>query len=197
MLDADPTSTGDLNAAFCTTIVDEWVRSGVTDVVVSPGSRSTPVAVAVTDRPELRVHVHHDERSAGFTALGLGLASGRPAVVVTTSGTAAVELHPAIVESHQAAVPLLAVTADRPPELRDVGAPQTVDQIHLFGRSVRWFVDPGPPDAPSSASWRSLGARMIAEAVGSAHGPGPVHVNLPFREPLLGSAGPLPPGRDG
>lgn len=196
MLEPDPTSTGDLNATFCATLVDEWIRAGVTDVVVSPGSRSTPVALAVTERPELAVHVHHDERAAGFMALGLGLASGRPAVVVTTSGTAAVELHPAVVEAHQAGVPLLAVTADRPPELRDVGAPQTVDQVHLFGRAVRWFVDPGPPDPTSSGSWRSLGARMVAEAVGSPHGPGPVHANLPFREPLVGSAGPLSAGRE-
>ena len=118
-------------------------------------------------------------------ALGLGRATGRPAVVLTTSGTAAAELHPAVVEADLDRVPLIAVTADRPPELRDVGAPQTVDQTHLFGRAARWFADPGPPDAAAARSWRSLGARGVLEAAGSPAGP--VHLNLPFREPLVGA----------
>ncbi len=112
-----------MNATFCATLVDEWVRAGVTDAVVCPGSRSTPMALALADDDRLRVHVHHDERSGGFMALGLGRATDRPAIVLTTSGTAAVELHPAVVEADLDRVPLLAVTADRPPELRDVGAP--------------------------------------------------------------------------
>ena len=93
------------NATFCATLVDEWVRAGLTDAVIAPGSRSTPMALALADRAEVTLHVHVDERSAGFIAVGLGLATGRPAVVLTTSGTAAVELHPAVVEAHQAAVP--------------------------------------------------------------------------------------------
>ncbi|MCU1454333.1 MAG: 2-succinyl-5-enolpyruvyl-6-hydroxy-3-cyclohexene-carboxylate synthase, partial [Acidimicrobiales bacterium] len=182
-------------ATFCATLADEWVRAGVTDVVVAPGSRSTPLALAVAAEPGLTVHVHHDERSAGFMALGVGLASGRPAVVVTTSGTAAVELHPAVVEAHQAGVPLILATADRPPELRDVGAPQTVDQTRLFGNAVRWFAEPGVPDVAQSATWRSLAARAVAEATAGPAGPGPVHLNLAFRDPLVGPAGALPPGR--
>jgi len=184
---------GDLNATFCATLVDEWVRAGVTDAVVCPGSRSTPMALALAADERLRVHVHHDERSGSFMALGLGRATGRPAVVLTTSGTAAAELHAAVVEAHLDRVPLLAVTADRPPELRDVGAPQTIDQTHLFGRSTRFFVDPGPPSAEAASSWRSLAARAVIEATGSPAGP--VHLNLPFREPLVGSPFPLPAGR--
>ncbi len=175
----------DVAATFCATLVDEWWRAGITDVVVAPGSRSTPLALAVAAEPGLRVHVHHDERSAGFLALGLGLATGRPAIVVTTSGTAAVELHPAVVEAHHARVPLLAVTADRPPELLDVGAPQTIDQADLFGRAVRWHASPGVPDPAARESWPRLAARAVAAACGPV--PGPVHLNLAFREPLLGT----------
>lgn len=185
----------DVAATFCATLVDEWVRGGVTHAVVSPGSRSTPLALALAAAAGLEVHVHHDERSAGFMALGIGLAGGL-AVVVTTSGTAAVELHPAVVEAHQAGVPLIVCTADRPPELQDVGAPQTVDQTHLFGRSVRWFHQPGVPDWGARGSWRSLAARSVAEAVPAAGVRlGPVHLNLAFREPLVGAAGALPPAR--
>lgn len=183
-------SSADVTATFCATLVDEWRRGGVEHVVVSPGSRSTPMALAVADAADhgLGVHVHHDERSAGFLALGIGLASGHPAVVLTTSGTAAVELHPAVVEAHQARVPLIAVTADRPPERQDVGAAQTIDQVHLYGRSVRWFVAPGVPDGDTSPTWRRLAARAVAEAMGPV--PGPVHLNLAFREPLVGTARP-------
>lgn len=185
----------DTQATFCATLVDEWARCGVTDAVVCPGSRSTPMALALAADDRIAVHVHHDERSGSYVALGLGSASGRPALLLTTSGTGAVELHPAVVEAHQASVPLIALTADRPPELHHVGAPQTVEQDHLFGGAVRWFADPGVPDAAASASWRSLAARGVAEATTGVAGPGPVHVNLPFREPLVGAAGQLPPGR--
>src|SRR3954470_7087519 len=184
----------DVTATFCATLADEWARADVSDVVVAPGSRSTPIALAVAGERPLRVHVHHDERSAGYLALGLGLATGRPAVVVTTSGTAAVELHPAVVEAHQAGVPLIAVTADRPPELHRIGAPQTVEQQQLFAGAVRWAADPGPADQAAAPSWRSWAARAVVEAVGSRRGPGPVHLNIPFREPLLGRAQALPPG---
>src|SRR3954469_23969161 len=129
-------------ATFCATLIDEWVRAGVAHAVVAPGSRSTPMALALAGDGRLAVHVHHDERAAGFLALGIGRATGRPAVVLTTSGTAAVELHPAVVEAHHDEVPMLAVTADRPPELHGVGAPQTIDQAHLYGPAVRWFAEP-------------------------------------------------------
>ncbi|PLS76361.1 MAG: 2-succinyl-5-enolpyruvyl-6-hydroxy-3-cyclohexene-1-carboxylic-acid synthase, partial [Actinobacteria bacterium] len=166
---------------FAATLVDEWARAGVTDAVVAPGSRSTPLAVALAGDARLRLHVVVDERSAGFFALGLGLAGGRPAVVLTTSGTAAVELHPAIVEAHHARVPLLACTADRPPELHGVGAPQTVDQERLFPGVLRAALAPGVTDAATSATWRSMAARAVLEASSHAQGPGPVHLNLPFR----------------
>jgi 2-succinyl-5-enolpyruvyl-6-hydroxy-3-cyclohexene-1-carboxylate synthase len=181
-------------ATFCATLVDEWARSGIAHAVVSPGSRSTPLALALAGDDRLTVHVHHDERAAGFLALGIAHATGGPAVVLTTSGTAAVELHPAIVEAHHSALPLIACTADRPPELRHVGAPQTIEQVGLYGGAVRWSVDPGVADTETCDSWRSLGSRVVAEATGSP--PGPVHLNLPFREPLAGRAGPLPPGRE-
>jgi 2-succinyl-5-enolpyruvyl-6-hydroxy-3-cyclohexene-1-carboxylate synthase len=182
-----------VQATFCATLVDEWVRAGLVDAVVCPGSRSTPLALALADHPGVRLHVHHDERSAAFLALGVGLATGRPAVVLTTSGTAAAELHPAVVEADLAAVPLLACTADRPPELRDVGAPQAIDQVHLYGRAVRWFGDPGVPEPSGAGRWRAFATRAWAAATGDR--PGPVHLNLPFREPLVGTPGPLPPAR--
>ena len=187
----------DRQAAFAATLVDEWVRAGVRHAVVCPGSRSTPLALAVAAEPRLALHVRLDERSAGFTALGIGMTSGRPAVVVVTSGTAAAELHAAVVEADLARVPLLVCTADRPPEQRDVGAPQTIDQTHLYGRATRWTADPGVPDDASRPTWRSLASRSVAEAVAGPRGPGPVHLNLPFREPLLGIAagGGIPDGR--
>ena len=184
----------DLQATFCATLVDEWVRCGVEHAVVSPGSRSTPLVLALAEDGRVEVHVHHDERSAGFLALGLAIGSWEPTVVVTTSGTAAVELHPAVVEADLARVPLLVCTADRPPELVDVGAPQAIDQSHLYGRAVRWFHAPGVADAAATARWRPMAARAYAEATGTAAGP--VHLNLAFREPLVGAAGDLPPGRE-
>jgi 2-succinyl-5-enolpyruvyl-6-hydroxy-3-cyclohexene-1-carboxylate synthase len=185
----------DLQATFCATLVDEWVRAGVEHAVVAPGSRSTPLALALAADGRLRLHVHQDERSAGFLALGLALGGWEPVVVLTTSGTAAVELHPSVVEADLARVPLLVCTADRPPELLDVGAPQAIDQTHLFGRSVRWFHAPGVADEAAASRWRSLAARAYAEATGPT--PGPVHLNLAFREPLVGTVGELPAGRAG
>jgi 2-succinyl-5-enolpyruvyl-6-hydroxy-3-cyclohexene-1-carboxylate synthase len=182
-------------ATFCATLVDEWVRAGLTDAVIAPGSRSTPLALALSGRSDVRLHVFHDERAAAFCALGVGLESGRPAVVLTTSGTAATHLHAAVVEADLACVPILVCTADRPPELRDVAAPQTIDQTRLYGRSVRWFFDPGVADDAMCDSWRSIAARAIATTTGDP--PGPVHLNLPFRDPLVGQADSLPDGRRG
>lgn len=181
-------------ATFCATLVDEWARAGLTHAVVCPGSRSTPMALALAADGRLAVEVVHDERAAAFLALGIGLSTGRPAVVLTTSGTAAAELHPAVVEAGLSSVPMIVCTADRPPELQDVGAPQTIDQVHLYGRSVRWFAAPEVPEERRAHTWRPLAARSVAEATG-AH-PGPVHLNLGFRDPLVGVPGELPPGRD-
>nr|MDQ2726033.1 2-succinyl-5-enolpyruvyl-6-hydroxy-3-cyclohexene-1-carboxylic-acid synthase [Actinomycetota bacterium] len=194
------TSGPGVSAAFAAVLVDEWVRAGVTDAVVAPGSRSTPLLMALAADGRLRLHPVLDERSAGFVALGLGVATGRPAPVITTSGTAAVELHPAVVEADQAGVPLLAVTADRPPELHHVGAPQTVEQDTLYGSSSRWTVTPGVADLDAAGAWRSLASRTVAVASGAAGPggrPGPVHLNVAFREPLLGQPAELPKGRPG
>jgi 2-succinyl-5-enolpyruvyl-6-hydroxy-3-cyclohexene-1-carboxylate synthase len=179
-----------VQATFSATLVDQWALSGITDAVICPGSRSTPIALALAER--LRVHVRLDERSAGFFALGLALATGRPAIVCTTSGTAAAELHPSVVEAHHARVPLIVCTADRPPELHHVGAPQTIDQVGLFTTSTRWTTSPGVPVDGQQATWRPLAARAVAEAQGGPLGPGPVHLNLAFRDPLTGEADELP-----
>ena len=163
-----------LQATFAATLVDEWVRAGVTDAVVSPGSRSTPLALALATEGRLRTHVILDERSAGFFALGLGMASSRPAVVLTTSGTAAAELHPALVEASQARVPMLVCTADRPADLHSVTAPQTIVQRELFGAAVRWFAEPGVVDGVPRSIWRSLASRAFAEATSGLAGPLPL-----------------------
>ncbi|MHB1974457.1 MAG: 2-succinyl-5-enolpyruvyl-6-hydroxy-3-cyclohexene-1-carboxylic-acid synthase [Acidimicrobiales bacterium] len=182
-------------ADFAATLVDEWVRSGVRDAVLCPGSRSAPLAAALLAREDLRVHVRLDERSAAFFAIGCALGSGRPAVVVTTSGTAAAELHAAVLEADLAGIPLVVCTADRPPELHGVGAPQTVDQQGLFGRAVRLYAEPGVADEASRGSWRSLASRLVAAAASGPAGPGPVHANLAFRDPLTGDTGELPAPR--
>ncbi len=173
------------STALAAVVVDELVRNGVVRFVVAPGSRSAPLALAVAAHADAELHVEVDERSAGFFALGIGRETGRPAAVLTTSGTAAVNLHPAIVEADSGRVPLVALTADRPPELHDVGANQTIDQRWLFGRSVRWSTVLGPAeDRPeANAWWRSAICRAVAETTGSL--PGPVHLDLAFREPLV------------
>lgn len=175
------------NATMCATLVDEWVRGGLTHAVISPGSRSTPLALAIV-ASGLRVEVVHDERVAGFIALGLGVELGRPSVLLCTSGTAAVNLAPAVVEAGLSDVAMLVVTADRPPELRGVGAPQTIDQVNLYGSAVGWFADPPPPDASDPATWRPLAQQALDAATN-----GPAHLNLPFREPLVGTPANLPP----
>ena len=181
------------STALARVLVDELVRGGVTDAVAAPGSRSAPVALALADAERagrLTLHVRIDERTAAFLALGLAKASGRPVPVLTTSGTATAHLHAAVLEADAAGVPLLALTADRPPELRDTGANQTIAQPGLYGGAVRAAVDVGVPEAGREEAqnryWRSLVAKALLTARGALSGdPGPVHLNLPFREPLL------------
>lgn len=152
------------------------------------------MALAIAARSEVRLHVFHDERSASFAALGIGLSSksGKlmPAILLCTSGTAAVEFHAAVVEAHYASVPMLVCTADRPPELQGVGAAQTIDQQNLYGTSTRLFVDAGVADGTMRDSWRQLAQEVLSAAVQTVAGP--VHLNLPFREPLVGTAEELP-----
>ncbi len=180
----------DVQATFCATLVDEWVRRGLRHAVVAPGSRSTPMALALADRSDIAVHVFHDERSASFAALGIALATRVPAALLCTSGTAATHFHAAVVEAHQSGVSMLVLTADRPPELHGVGAPQTIEQINLYGDAVRGFHDPGVAQYEQRTAWRPLAGTAWAMATGEV--PGPVHLNLAFRDPLVGVVGELP-----
>jgi 2-succinyl-5-enolpyruvyl-6-hydroxy-3-cyclohexene-1-carboxylate synthase len=178
------------STAFGLAFGDELTRCGLREVVLAPGSRSTPLAMAFGDleqRGRLRLHVRIDERSASFAALGLAKASRRPVAVLCTSGTAAANFHPAVIEADESGVPLLVLTADRPPELRSTGANQAIDQIKLYGSAVRWFAEAGVPErrAGAVAYWRSLACQAWAHAAGRAGGfAGPVHLNLAFRDPL-------------
>lgn len=169
-------------SSFARALAAAFAHLGVSDACISPGSRNTPLTVAFAENADIRDWSHHDERSAGFFALGLAKASGRPVVLISTSGTAAAEYAPAVVEASLARVPLLVLTADRPTELRDVGAPQTIDQIKLYGDAVRWFHQGAPPDAGSVRRAPALAAHAFTMAASAPAGP--VHLNLPFIEPL-------------
>jgi 2-succinyl-5-enolpyruvyl-6-hydroxy-3-cyclohexene-1-carboxylate synthase len=189
-----------VQATYAATLFDEWIRLGLRDVVLCPGSRSTPLALACAARSELQVHVRIDERSAGFFAVGRAIATREPVAIVVTSGTAAAELHACVAESSQAFVPLLVLTADRPPELHGVGAPQTIDQRELFGTLVRLFEDPGPAHLDDAGTWRELARRLWNAATQQREESGrsgPVHLNAAFVEPLVAEAlalpTPLPP----
>jgi 2-succinyl-5-enolpyruvyl-6-hydroxy-3-cyclohexene-1-carboxylate synthase len=182
----DPTNG---NTALASAFVEELARGGLRHAVISPGSRSTPLAVALWRQPEIEVSVIVDERSAAFFAVGAAQATRTPVALLCTSGTAAANYHPAICEADESAVPLVVLTADRPPELRGIGAGQTIDQIKLYGESVRWFCEVGThgPDDDGLLHYRSAACRALAAARGETR-PGPVHLNLPWREPLA----PLP-----
>ncbi len=173
-----------VNALWGRVVVDELANCGVRSAVVCPGSRSTPLTVAVAEHPDVETYVHLDERSAAFFALGRARATGVPTPLVSTSGTAAAEFHPAVVEAHQSRAPMMVLTADRPPELHDSGANQTIDQAGIYGDAVRDDRTLPEPEA-ADRKLRSL-RTAVCRAVGTATGrpPGPVHLNVPFRKPL-------------
>jgi 2-succinyl-5-enolpyruvyl-6-hydroxy-3-cyclohexene-1-carboxylate synthase len=181
------------STAQATAVVDELIRCGLREAVIAPGSRSAPLAMELHRRAaagDLRLSVRIDERSAAFTALGLAKASRTLVAAVCTSGTAAAHFHAAVIEADEAGVPLLVLTADRPPELRGTGANQTIDQLKLYGTAVRWFCELGVAEngdrTDQAGYWRSVMARACGLASGAAGGPpGPVHVNMPLRDPLV------------
>ena len=171
------------NATWAANLVSGLVANGVADAVVSPGSRNTPLVLALDAALGDRTHVVLDERSAGFVALGLARASGRPVVLACTSGSAAAHYYPAVVEAYYSRIPLIVVTADRPPELHHNGAGQTIEQERLFGRFVEWFADLGVPSGETEPrTWAHAAAQAVSKAVG------PVHLNVCFREPLWEAA---------
>ena len=191
--------TGTANLAFAQALVGELHAAGVTQAVLCPGSRSTPLTLAIAGEPGLEYTVHVDERSAAFHALGRAKTDGRPVVLVCTSGTAGANFAPAVAEACHARVPLVVLTADRPPELRAWSAAQTMEQRLLYAGFTRWSEEaPCPSEAIDASYARALARRAVGEATGPA--PGPVHLNLPFREPLLPNASlptvlPARPGR--
>ena len=182
----------DRNYAFVAPFVDALASLGLSHVAIAPGSRSSPLALTFAAHPNIEDLVFHDERSAGFFALGLAKTTNRAVAVVTTSGTAAAELLPAAVEAKQGRTPLLLLTADRPPELRSVGAPQSVDQVKLYGDAVKWFHEVGVPEGTPEfiRTAPSLAVRAWADAMDAPMGP--VHLNFSFREPLVPSGDPPP-----
>jgi 2-succinyl-5-enolpyruvyl-6-hydroxy-3-cyclohexene-1-carboxylate synthase len=182
---SDRRSIAACNLTAARALVDAWARCGVRYAVLAPGSRSGPLAVAIDEREDLSSFVVVDERSAAFFALGIARYSEMPAVVLCTSGTAGSNFHPAVAEASVAGVPMIVVTADRPPEARGFGAAQTIRQVGLFDRHVRDSLDVAVPstDGPPSQYYAAVGARSVAVATGAMRGP--VHLNVPFREPLL------------
>jgi 2-succinyl-5-enolpyruvyl-6-hydroxy-3-cyclohexene-1-carboxylate synthase len=188
---------GDLNAKWASVFLDELARCGVREICIAPGSRSTPLVLAAASDPRFRATSVVDERSAGYLALGMGKASGVPAVVITTSGTAGANLYPAVIEACQGEVPLLVLTADRPHRLRDSDANQAVDQLRLFGAFPRMFAEVSPPKLGDGEfrHLRSLACRCVAIASGPSAGP--VHLNFPFEKPLEPSGNDLDPRPEG
>lgn len=177
---------------YLANFIQQLVHGGIKHVVISPGSRSTPIAMLMVEHPELNVYIDIDERSAAFFALGMAKETREPVVLLCTSGTAAANYYPAVVEANISRVPLIVLTADRPHELRDVGAPQAINQIHLYGEHVKWFMEmPLPEDEEEVLNFvRQCGARAVAT---SAQVPaGPVHLNFPLREPLVPLLEPSP-----
>lgn len=174
-----------MNLGFALSLVNEWELAGVESAVVSPGSRSTPISVALARSSKIKLYVILDERSAGFFALGLSKASRVPTVIVTTSGSAAANLRPSVTEAFHSGTPLIVVTADRPLELHKVGAAQTMEQEELFSDVVLFRASPSVPDQANKSHWRPLASRVFHEATSNRLHQGPVHLNLAFREPLM------------
>ncbi|WMT19559.1 2-succinyl-5-enolpyruvyl-6-hydroxy-3-cyclohexene-1-carboxylic-acid synthase [Parageobacillus toebii] len=170
---------------YIAAFVDELAKIGVQDVVVSPGSRSTPLAIMMAEHPAMRVHINIDERSAAFFALGMAKAKRHPIALLCTSGTAVANYFPAVVEAYYSRVPLIVITADRPHELRDVGAPQAIDQLNIYGRYAKWFVEMALPEKSTDMLRyaRTMAARAAGVAISAPAGP--VHLNFPLREPLV------------
>src|SRR3954452_3279897 len=164
---------------------DELARCGLREACTSPGSRSTPLVLTLVREPRIRASSHLDERGGAFFALGLAKTSGRPVVLACTSGTAAANYAPAVIEAHEARVPLLVLTADRPPELRDVGAGQAIDQVKLYGTSAKWYLEvDDAPATPERVRWlRQTACRAFLTALDGRPGPG--HLNFALREPLV------------
>lgn len=174
---------------YVASFVDELVQVGVTEAIVSPGSRSTPMAILMAEHPDMNVTINIDERSSAFYALGVAKASKKPVAILCTSGTAAANYFPAIVEAYYSRVPLIVLTADRPHELRDIGAPQAIDQNQLYGNHAKWFVEMALPE--NSEQMLAYVRTMAGRAAGTAQSApeGPVHLNFPFREPLVPNLG--------
>jgi 2-succinyl-5-enolpyruvyl-6-hydroxy-3-cyclohexene-1-carboxylate synthase len=175
------------STALARAVADEMARHGVSLAIISPGSRSAALAIAFDQHPDITTRVVVDERSAAFWALGHARATGHPAAVIATSGTAAANHLPAVIEADQSLMPLIVISADRPPEQLHVGANQTIDQIGLFGNKVRWFCNIGPAQsgADHNSYWRSTVSQAMARAVGQGSRPGAVHLNVAFREPTV------------
>src|SRR3954467_438081 len=165
-------------------MVDELARCGMRHAVTSPGSRNAPIALALAGEGRIEAHSVIDERAAGFVALGIAKATGTPVAVTCTSGSAVANLMLAVVEAHEARVPLILLTADRPPELRDTGAGQAIDQIKIYGSFAKWFVEVGnhEPSRETAVHLRALACRAFETARGGR--PGVVHLHFPLREPL-------------
>jgi 2-succinyl-5-enolpyruvyl-6-hydroxy-3-cyclohexene-1-carboxylate synthase len=177
---------------YLASFIEEMVQSGVTEVVISPGSRSTPIAMLLMEHPHVHTYINIDERSAAFFALGLAKQMRKPAAILCTSGTAAANYYPAIAEARISRVPLVVLTADRPHELREVGAPQAIDQLHLYGKHVKWFAEMPLPESGDEILQfvKATAARAVSQA-GQAPA-GPVHINFPLREPLIPRLEPSP-----
>jgi 2-succinyl-5-enolpyruvyl-6-hydroxy-3-cyclohexene-1-carboxylate synthase len=178
---------GEVISKYIGAFVDELARCGVDQAVVCPGSRSTPLAVLLAEHPKITVRMHVDERSAGFFALGMAKAGEKPIALICSSGTAVANFLPAVVEAHYSRTPLLLLTADRPHELRDTGAPQAIDQDHIFGRFAKFFADVALPESSDAMQrWiRTMAAKAVSISTSQPYGP--VHLNFPFREPLMPS----------
>src|SRR5574343_155457 len=179
--------TGTLNFLWSQTMIAGFFAAGVTDAVISPGSRSTPLALAILRQPRLRCQVVVDERCAAFCALGIAKATRRPVIVLATSGTAPANWLPAVVEAGQSGVPLILISADRPPELQNCGANQTINQLGLFGSQIRACHAVGIPETGFDPGYLHRLPAQVCEQATWPH-PGPVHLNQPFREPLLPTA---------